>query len=573
MLSSLHIENFAIIDQVTIGFTSTMTVLSGETGAGKSIIIDALGILCGGRGSVDLIRKGTDRFVVEGIFTVQHNEMLLTKLDQLGFDTRDQENQLLIRRELNIAGKNTIRINGQLANVSLLKEIGRYLVDIHGQNEHQALLDVTTHIKMLDQYASEALGLVFNQFRQSYHTYNDLRKKLLNTQQDEQSQAQRLSFLEFQLQELEGLQIQLGEDEELQKQSKQLQHAQQITQNLDRVNLLLTDQDQSVAGQMDQVVMLLEELSPFDPQYQEYAQSIQSLQIDLQEIARKIAFSYDLPDYDDATIDEIESRLSQLEHFKRKYAMDLEELVAYQDSIAEEIYQINHKEAFLEDLKQEFTKAYQECMALAIQMSQIRQEQGKQLKEEIEEQLSQLYMPHSRFDIHFESVKVDDKISKLMAGQEFLRIQADGMDLLEFYAATNLGESSKSLIKVASGGELSRFMLALKTVFSRSQSVQTIVFDEIDSGVSGRVATAIANKMSEIAAHRQVLCITHLPQVAAAANNQLMIAKKIVEDRTVTAVYELTHKERIETIARMMAGETISQSSYELANELLSSYH
>lgn len=572
MLSSLQIENFAIIDQVTLDFTSAMTVLSGETGAGKSIIIDALGILCGGRGSVDLIRRGTDRFVVEGIFSVQHNKLLLEKLNHLGFNVKDHENQLLIRRELNIAGKNMIRINGQLANVSLLKEIGRHLVDIHGQNEHQALLDVATHIKFLDQYASESLDLVLDQFQQSYQNYNELRKKLLNTQQDEQGQAQRLSFLEFQLQELEGLQIQLGEDEALQKQSKQLQHAQQITQNLDRVNSLLTDQDQSVTGQIDQVVMLLEELSPFDPQYQEYADSIQSLQIDLQEIARKVAFSYDLPDYDETTIDEIESRLSQLEQFKRKYAMNLEELVAYQDSIAEEIYQINHQELFLGKLKQKFSNAYQECLTLAKQVSQIREEQGQRLKTEIEDQLSQLYMPHSRFDIHFESVNIDEQVSDIMDGQEFIRIQADGIDHIEFYAVTNLGESSKPLIKVASGGELSRFMLALKTVFSRSQSVQTIVFDEIDSGVSGRVATAIANKMSEIADNRQVLCITHLPQVAAAANSQLMIAKKIVEGRTVTAVYELTHEERVEAIARMMSGEAVSQSSYELAHELLSSY-
>ena len=569
MLVSLQIENFAIIDQVTIDFQDQMTVLSGETGAGKSIIIDALSIICGGRASGDFIREGADRFNLKAMFSLDDQSKLRDQLHQIGITIEEDEEYLLIQREFQASGKNTIMLNGQLANVSMLKGIGKYLVDIHGQNDHQDLLDSSKHLDLLDHYAMSNLAVKQRAYTEAYQEYNQLRSQLLESQQDEREQAQRLSFLEFQYQELEQLALQPGEDQELLIQSKKLQHAQETHQTIQAINQLLTDQDQSVDSQLDQAVQLLSQLSTIDAVYQTLARSLESLQIDLKELAGTIALSDQEVDLDEREIDDLEMRLSQIEQMKHKYAMTVEELLDYQVKISEEIYQIKHREAYIAKVQAEFVKAYDKCYDLADQLSQIRQDQANHLQVEIEHQLQELYMSNSKFEVHFTRVNVDQAIRQVMFNREFVKLEAKGLDQVEFYVQTNLGEASKRLVKVASGGELSRLMLALKTIFSRHQAAQTLVFDEIDTGVSGRVATAIALKLAQIGQGAQVLCITHLPQVAAAADHQLLISKGIKDGRTFTQVKPLTEEERTCQIARMMSGADVSQSSLDLARELI----
>lgn len=575
MLASLRIENFAIIEEVSIDFNQGMTVLSGETGAGKSIIIDALSILSGGRGSVDLIRHASEKFVVEGLFTSEDHSLLNQLLKDLGYEIDLEADDLLIRRELNRSGRNIIRINGQLANVSTLKTIGGYLVDIHGQNEHQALLDQSQHLDLLDQYAGEQLSVVKSTYQEVFMRYSELRKELLHAHRNEQEQAQQLNFLQFQLQELEELDLQVEEEEELLTQSKRLQHAQVMSQNVQAVNDLMTENELSVDSQLERVKELLADLIKYDPSYQAHVERLESLQIDLQEVASEIAFSFDMPDYDEAAIDELESRLSQIEQIKRKYVMTVDELLAYQNQIAEDIYQITHREQYLAKLDTQFIEVYQEASSLAQEMSLIRKNASGDLIKQIEAQLKDLYMAQSQFEVKFDNVSSDEKIQTVLEKplDNMLRLTESGIDRAEFYVATNLGEQIKPLVRVASGGELSRFMLALKTVFSKIQNVETLVFDEIDTGVSGRVASAIANKMAEVGRYAQVLCITHLPQVAAAAANQLAISKQVVNQRTTTKVESLDQDSRLEIIARMMAGEEISSSSIELAQELIDYYH
>ncbi|MGF3076112.1 DNA repair protein RecN [Facklamia sp. P12955] len=571
MLISLRIENFAIIDQVSIDFDEQMTVLSGETGAGKSIIIDAIGILCGGRGSTEFVRKGSPNLFIEGLFSLQGNEKLLMQLQAIGIEIEDPEDALLIQREIHKSGRNVIKINQRPANVTMLKRIGRYLVDIHGQNEHQALLDSSRHLELLDLFASESLLQVKEKYQLVYNHYQDLRQQLLTKKFDEQDALQRLNYLEFQLEELKNLDLVAYEDQQLLQQSKRLQNAQLMSQYLNEINQLMTDQEASVDQQIERVLYLLQHLGRFDNQYLSFEERLQGLQVDLKELSREIAFSFDVPDYDEQVMDEIQRRLSQLEKVQKKYGRNIEELIDYQLELVKEIDQIKHFESYQKQTQEAFLKTYEEAFELAQSISNLRKEAAKAIVSEVEGQLKELYMPHTEFEVKMRQVESDSNLQPFFSNS-YLRLNEAGMDQVEFYSRTNLGEESQPLAKIASGGELSRFMLALKTIFARNQAVETLIFDEIDTGVSGRVASAIASKLAKIAQNKQVLCITHLAQVAAAANQQLIIKKEINQERTVTQVDYLSEEERVAMIAGMMSGEVQSESSLQVAQDLLTSY-
>ncbi|MGX7109387.1 DNA repair protein RecN [Facklamia miroungae] len=571
MLISLRIENFAIIDQVSIDFSERMTVLSGETGAGKSIIIDAIGILCGGRGSTDFIRKGSQNLFIEGLFSLQKNEKLLLQLEEIGIKIEDPEDALLIQREIHKSGRNVIKVNQRPVNVTMLKQIGRYLVDIHGQNEHQALLDSSRHLELLDLYATESLEVIKEEYQVSFALYRDLRQTLLSKKFDEQEALQRLNFLEFQFEELNSLDLVADEDQELLQQSKKMQNAQVMNQHLSEINQLMTDQEGSVDQQIERVLYLLQTLGRLEDQYLSFAERLSGFQIDLKELSREIAFSLDIPDYDDQVIDAIQKRLSQLEKVQKKYGRTIEDLISYQLELAKEIDQIKNFENYQKQTQDAFLKAYQETYYLAHKISVLRQEAAKKITSEVEDQLKELYMPYTEFQVKISQVEEDSSMRSFFP-ETLLRLNETGLDQVEFYAVTNLGEESQPLARIASGGELSRFMLALKTIFARNQAVETLIFDEIDTGVSGRVASAIASKMAKIGQTKQVLCITHLAQVAAAANQQLIISKEINQERTITQVDYLTEEERVAMIASMMSGEVQSDSSLQVAQDLLTSY-
>lgn len=573
MLQSLTIENFAIIEKVNIDFTEGMTVLSGETGAGKSIIIDALGILCGGRGSSEYIRQGDDKLLIEGLFAFDElPEGLESSLMDFGLNINLSMDGLIIRREINKAGKNTIRINGQLANVTLLKEIGHYLVDIHGQNEHQELLDRTRHLSLLDNYGQSKMSKELTAYQTAYQSYSQLRKEWQKAQQSDTNNRQRLNFLEFQIQEIEAAEIIIGEDEELEATSKKLQHSQQIMQNMSLVNELISESDQSILIQIDQVLALLEEIKSYQSEVAPLIEGVTSVRFDLEEYAHQLAaIDYDI-DSQDQTLDQVESRLSELSRLKRKFGMELKEIMDYFNEISEEVYQIQHRESYLEELEAELSQAYQNVLEKAKRLDAKRKVVSKELITAIEAELKDLYMENSRFTVRFtEAVKDTDLLVKQI--KEPIKFTANGFNQVEFYVSTNVGESQKPLVQVASGGELSRFMLALKTVFSRESSPKVMVFDEIDTGVSGRVGQAIAEKIREVSYYHQVLCITHLPQVAAISNQQLYIFKQVESDKTKTDVKLLTLDERIEAIALMLSGREITQTSLKMADEMLKEYH
>lgn len=572
MLQSLTIENFAIIEKVSIDFTEGMTVLSGETGAGKSIIIDALGILCGGRGSAEYIRQDDERLYIEGLFAMETVPIGLQRvLSEYGLDIDIQSDDLLIRREIHRTGRNIIRVNGQLANVSLLKQIGSYLVDIHGQNEHQDLLDRTKHLSLLDTYGADLLAEDLEAYHAAYHDYRHIRKQWLDAQQSESDDRQRLNFLEFQIKEIEELQLVEGEDEELEAISHQLQHAQQITQNLSAVNQLMSDSDQSVLNQISQIIAYLNEVKDYQSNIKTISEALISLQYDLEEYAHQLANIDNQESSGDQTIDQVEGRLMELSQVKRKYGLDIKGIIKYYHEISEEVYQIRHRDRYLQDLESNLLLAYNELLEIADRLDVKRHRVAEELVQAIEYELKDLYMENSRFSVRFTEQSYDNELT-LTQADKLIKFYPNSYNQLEFYVSTNVGEKHKSLVQVASGGELSRFMLALKTVFSRQSHFKVMVFDEIDTGVSGRVGQAIAEKMSEIANYHQLLCITHLAQVAAISDQQLFIYKEVTQGQTLTRVKQLPHEERIEAIANMLSGREITQTSINMAKELLNNH-
>lgn len=560
MLLSLTIENFAIIDQVDLDFQNSMTVLSGETGAGKSIIIDALSVLCGARGSVDYIRHGANRLLIEGLFSYEEaKEDIQEVFNQFGLDL--EEDTLIIRREINQTGKNIIRVNGQLANVTFLRQLSPYLVDIHGQQDHQHLLNPERHVELLDNFIGEKAIRLRQDYEEAFNAYKEVLRHWNQAHTDEQSDQQRLDFLEFQSHEIEKAQLIPGEEEELLNISNQLQYQQTNHQALQTVSELLSDSPQSILVQLSQTTEALNQVKG-EEDIGDIQQTLQSIKTELQEISHQIALMDQAPLMDDYTIDEVETRLNQIQQLTQKYHRSVDEILVYYDGISQEIYQLVHKDRYLQKLEEQLQVTYDDAFMIADLLHQLRKEYKPKLEYAVQEELKDLYMANSLLEIQL--VKEPSQNEAMP-----MTLTATGFDEVEFLISTNVGEPLKPLTKVASGGEMSRFILALKTVFSKSNPSQTMVFDEIDTGVSGRVAGAIAQKMKQISYYHQVLCITHLPQVAAVADHHLYIQKVVEDGHTLTKVTPMNDEDKINAIALMISADELTQTSIDLAKELL----
>lgn len=560
MLLSLTIENFAIIDQVDLDFQNSMTVLSGETGAGKSIIIDALSVLCGARGSVDYIRHGANRLLIEGLFSYEEaKEGIQEVFNQFGLDL--EEDTLIIRREINQTGKNIIRVNGQLANVTFLRQLSPYLVDIHGQQDHQHLLNPERHVELLDNFIGEKAIRLRQDYEEAFNAYKEVLRHWNQAHTDEQSDQQRLDFLEFQSHEIEKAQLIAGEEEELLNISNQLQYQQTNHQALQTVSELLSDSPQSILVQLSQTTEALNQVKG-EEDIGDIQQTLQSIKTELQEISHQIALMDQAPLMDDYTIDEVETRLNQIQQLTQKYHRSVDEILVYYDEISQEIYQLVHKDRYLQKLEEQLQVTYDDAFMIADLLHQLRKEYKPKLEYAVQEELKDLYMANSLLEIQL--VKEPSQNEAMP-----MTLTATGFDEVEFLISTNVGEPLKPLTKVASGGEMSRFILALKTVFSKSNPSQTMVFDEIDTGVSGRVAGAIAQKMKQISYYHQVLCITHLSQVAAVADHHLYIQKVVEDGHTLTKVAPMNDEDKINAIALMISADELTQTSIDLAKELL----
>ncbi|MPM08441.1 DNA repair protein RecN [bioreactor metagenome] len=557
MLKQLSINNVALIDRQLIEFFNGFSVMTGETGAGKSIIIEALNFVLGERASRELVKSGEQKASVEALFVLRSDDPVYEVLSEQGIDC--EEGELTIYREFTLAGKNVCRANGTMISAGVLKEIGDALVDIHGQHAHQSLLNPKKHIVLLDRFAGKDALEQKARVAEAYQKANEARRQLNAAQFNEQERARRCDLLEYQINEIDGAKLEIGEEERLEEQRGLLQNAQAVMEGLEGAGTALSGDGSESSGALDALsvcLRLLDGISRFRGEYAQLAEKLHALYYDLEDAA------YTLRDYrndfsfEPGMLDEIESRLDLISSLKRKYGKDIAEILTFREKSAKELELISTAEERREQLQQEYDTAKRAYDALAEELSELRKQAAIRLRDRILPELNDLGMPHAAFEAAFE------RLNGELPG-------ANGIDGVEFLLSTNRGEPVKPLAKVASGGELSRIMLSFKSVLADLDGIPTMVFDEIDSGISGQMGTAVAVKMRQIASNRQVLCITHLPQIAAYANWQYIVYKEESGEKTRSNARLLGETERAAEIARVMSGNASDPVALEHASRLI----
>ncbi len=550
MLLDITIKNFAIIQEVSLSFDIGMTVLTGETGAGKSIIIDAMNLMLGARATTDVIRHGSPKAEIEGLFSLENSRAVQAVLRKQGIEVADE---LIIRREILANGRSVSRINGQLVNLSVLKEVGQYLVDIHGQHDQEELMRSQHHIRLLDNFGEADFVQLKVAYQDTFDRYRTLRKQVIDKQKNEQEHKARIEMLAYQIAEIEAADLQAGEDETLQQEHDKLMNHKQIADTLANAFAMLDNEDYSSLDNLRSAMNDMQTLEEYDPEYKEISNSLTESYYVIEDVTKRLEDIIEDLDFDGNRLLQIESRLNILNTMTRKYGGTVDDVLDYLAKITDEYNLLTGHEHSGENLERELKTLERDLVQKAQELSQERHQLASNLESEIQQELQDLYMEKARFRVHFSPGK----------------FSREGNEAVEFYISANPGEDFKPLVKVASGGELSRLMLAIKSAFARKEGKTAIVFDEVDTGVSGRVAQAIAQKIYKIGRHGQVLAISHLPQVIAIANHQFFISKESNEQSTVSTVRLLTQEERVEEIAKMLAGNDVTEAARVQARELL----
>ncbi|MBP2078239.1 DNA repair protein RecN [Oceanobacillus polygoni] len=556
MLTELSIRDFAIIEQISITFNEGLTVLTGETGAGKSIIIDAIQLLAGGRGSVEYVRHQAKKAEIEGLFTVEDKSHPIYAVgNQYGIEISDS--QVVLQRVITESGKSICRVNSKLVTLAILREFGKTLIDIHSQHETQSLMDAENHLDFLDLYEPLLIAKAKEAYSEHYDKLVRLKNRYKKLNDNEQETAHRLDLLEFQMKELEQAELSPDEDIHLEEERKSLA-------NYERIHTALHDAYRALYGEqrgldwLNQVQLSMQENSKYDDFIAEKSEEFSNHYFALEELTYELRNHIDTLQFDPERLNEIESRLDEINRLKRKYGNTVNEIIKYMATIEEEIEQITNKDSHLSVLLEQIEGTEKDAMLEAQHLHEIRKKAADCLTKDIHAEMKGLYLEKATFAIAF-----DD------ASTTKVKLHKNGFDRVRFLISTNRGEPLKDLTKVASGGELSRIMLALKNIFSKHQGVTSVIFDEVDTGVSGRVAQAIAEKIYQISNNSQVLCITHLPQVAAMADTHKFIAKKEKANRTATNVKELSATEQIEELSRMITGTKLTETAKDHAKEML----
>ena len=545
MLIQLNIKQFGIIEKATIELKNGLTVLSGETGAGKSMILAAISQLSGQRTSTSYIRYGEEKASVEGVFDFPKSKEVKKIFNELDLDLEDEV--IVVRRDIYSSGKSVCRINGTIVNLSTLKKVAAHLLDIHEQHDNQVLLVEKNHLNLVDSFNREKIQPVYLKYKEKFKEYQVIIDKIDNLKQQESDVLQKVDFLKFQYKELSQMKLKKDEDLDLEKDIDYLE-------NFEKVNTLAhsitdgIDGEYGVLSKLAEIKSNLGELSRYNSNFEEKYEEITNLYYILDDLKYEVSSYTDVIEYDEEKLDRLIYRLDKIKTLEKKYSKPLNELIVFTETIKEELDELeNYEENF------ESKKIEEELTILAEELSSIRKETALKLEKLIQDELKFLYMEKS-------TIKVDFK------EKEF---STTGKDDVKILISANLGEPLKSLSKVASGGELSRVMLALKIIFSRSIEATSIIFDEIDTGVSGRVSQRMAEKMYQLGVGSQVLCISHLPQTTALADTNLLISKEIIDKRTLTVIRELTEEEKIAEVARMVSGDTMTKISEEHSIEML----
>lgn len=537
MITTLHIKNIGIIEDIIIDFNQGLNVLTGETGAGKTLIIDSLQIISGGRFSKEMIRKGENHSFVELCMYEPDNEKAI-------------DGNIIISREISLNGKNMCKINGRMVTVNELKEFMKQFIEIHGQNDNQNLLENKMHLNYLDGFIGEKILDKKQKYVELYEQYCEIKQELKSNYGDEKERQRKLDLLRYQIKEIEEAKLKVNEENELEEKRKIIVNAEKITENLQEADKLISENG---IDSISMAIRALEKIEQIDNKYEKAASELKNIYYELQELARDVNSYRGDMDFDEEERDFIEERLDLMNSLKRKYGNTVQEILNYKESIKEEVEHIENLEEYNSKLRKKQKEIEEQMKLLADQMHEIRNKNAKELSEKINQELEELEMKNAKIQV---------KVNYLE--NEYLKT---GKDNVTFYIITNKGEEEKELSKIASGGEMSRTMLAIKKVLADTDKMSVLVFDEIDTGISGKAANSVANKLKRIATSHQVMCISHLPNIAAVADYNYFISKEIYEDRTKTKVKLLQEKEVIEEIARISSGE-INEISLQYANEL-----
>lgn len=537
MISTLHIKNIGIIDDLSIDLNEGLNVLTGETGAGKTLIIDSLGIICGGRFSKEMIRKGETNSFVEICMYEPENE-------------NSVDGNIIISREININGKNMCKINGRMVTVNELKQFMSNFIEIHGQNDNQSLVDNKFHLKYLDGFIGSKIFDIKNQYKEEYKKYLEIKQELKNNYGDEKERERKLDLLRYQFNEIDEANLKENEEDELEEKRKLMINSEKISKSLNDADLAIGENS---IDSINAAIRALEKIENIDNKYEEINSNLKNIYYELQEISRDISEHKEDVYFDEQERDEIEERLDLIYNLKRKYGNNVKEILDYKNGIKDEINHIENLEEYNSKLKETLKQVKEKMTKFAKQMNNLRTEYEKVLSININKVLEDLEMKNANVNIH-----VDYK------EEEFYE---NGKDIVEFYITTNLGEDEQQLSKIASGGEMSRIMLAIKKVLADTDKMPVLIFDEIDTGISGKAAASVADKLKEIAKNHQVICISHLPSIAAIADHNYFISKKVTENRTNTNIKLLNEKETIEEIARISSGE-INDATLQYAMQL-----
>ncbi|NLP00596.1 MAG: DNA repair protein RecN [Clostridiaceae bacterium] len=560
MLIQLEVENVAIIEKINISMQEGFTVITGETGAGKSIIIDSLNALLGSRVSRELIRSGAEKAFVQGLFSyVSDNDNKFNELlESMGIEPQD-DGSLLISRTFTESGKNICRVNGTMVTVGMLKEIGTKLVDIHGQHDNQSLLRAEMHIELLDLFAGDKLAAEKAEYQASLRELNSLKTKLRALTGVDKERERTIDILRFQIDEIEAARLFIGEDIELESKSKILTHSEDIISAFSNAYQWLRGEDGENNSALDKIGFSLDairRIRDLNPDYMNISDILEDINEKLTDLSREIRIIRDETEYDPNLHKNIEERISLIQGLKRKYGETIEDILNFLNDAKERLDEIERSEELIFKLRKEIETAEESLHKRCEVMNKLRKEAAKKLEDGILKELKDLEMPKTQFEVSILSCPEEG-------------FTENGTDKVEFLFSPNMGEQLKPLSKIASGGEMSRVMLAIKTILADIDAIPTLVFDEIDTGVSGKAASKLGEKLRTVAKNHQVICITHHAQIASQANTHFLIEKEEKSGRTLTLVKQLEGSDRENEIIRLLSGEHATEAAKKLARELL----
>jgi DNA repair protein RecN (Recombination protein N) len=559
MLSLLKIKNIALIDELNLEFSSGLNLLTGETGSGKSIIVDSLGALTGERISTDIIKSGESVAQIEGLFNIHPSAELLNIFGESGIEIVDNQSEIIVRRELSLAGKNRIFVNNQSVTQSFLRKIGTFLVDIHGQGEQSTLFNQSTHLEILDEYANHET--LREKTAEKFREFASIENELRDLQSDDATKLQLLDILRFQVREIEIAQLNLNEDDELDEEKRRLNNSEKVSLLSDESYDLLYENENATITTLEKIVRRVSELSEFEKSFVEYSEGLTNAQATLEDLAIAVRSFRGKLEFSPERLEEIESRLAEISRLKRKYGGTIESVLQHFSESQNRLSGIEDSSLREEELRKKLAKAREEYLEVARKLHVARTTAAKKFEKNVEENLKAVSLEKARFEVKIDFEENNDK-----------SFTAKGFDNIEFYFSANIGEAVKPIAKVASGGETSRLMLILNTTTKLAVDGKTVVFDEIDAGIGGRVAEAVGLKLKELSKNQQVLCVTHQPQVASLADEHYLIRKEMTKDRTSVSVKILDTIERIEEIARMLAGEKITDTARNHAKEMITAH-